>query len=199
MSAAGSKTPVPETGNMVFPPPVAAPAAAPGTDRGPAPPAHELAQHGARKRGHEQRVDGKDREAFDQPDPGEGVDHHADLGGQQRAAHDLQDRLARASDALQSARAPGRDGDHERREEPVADHDDHQSVVFPRNMARDAVLRGEDEARGDHQPDAQRGVVALAHAGRTARVMCRFRPKPGARVTVKPAAARPRRTKPAAV
>src|SRR5690606_12270224 len=95
------------------------------------------------------------------------------------------------------AAARGGEGDDEGGEEPVAQHHHGEDAVILREIARDPVLEREDEGGEDHQGDPE-PVVVLLHAGLAARVMWRLRPKPGARVTTRPAPARARRTFPAA-
>ena len=168
-------------------------------DRRPSPPAHLFAQDRPGQRRHQERVTGEDRVAFDQAQDGEGGDHDADLGRQKNAARGLHQRLVGARRGADAARLARGDRDHEGREEPVADHHDHQDVVFARQVARDAVLQREDDRRRDHQQDAQPRVVARAHVVFAATVMCRLRPYPGRRSTASPASASARRTNPAAV
>ena len=56
--------------------------------------------------------------AFDQPEADKGRDHDADLGHQDHAAQDLQQRLAGAGGRGDAARLPRRDGDDEGGKEP---------------------------------------------------------------------------------
>ncbi len=58
--------------------------------------------------------------------------------------------------------------DHEPRKGPVADHDDHQGVVFARQMLGKPVLRRKGGDGGDHVPDAQGRVAGGRHRARLA-------------------------------
>ena len=102
--------------------------------------------------------------AFDQPQHHESHHHDADLCRQQHPARDLQRRVMAADCVAQPARLARRHGGDEEGEEPEADHHHHEDVVFARQMPRNAVLQGKDQGGGDHQPDAQPGVL-LGHAG----------------------------------
>jgi len=137
--------------------------------------------------------------ALDQPEHHETQDHHADLDDQHKPAHELEHRLAGGRRRTQTAGLARGYGNHEGREKPVADHHHHEHVVFPCEVARNAILHGKDEGRPEHQQDAEAGICPGHRVvSNRAAVMWRLRPNPGRRSTVNPAASSPRRTKPAA-
>jgi hypothetical protein len=146
----------------------------PDSDGRPSPPSDLLAEDRSRKRGHEQRIGDEDRVGLDKADEREGQNHHADLGRKQNAAQDLDPRFPRGCRGPQAARLPGGKRHDEGREEPEADHHDHEHVVAFGQMAREHVLDPEDQRRRDHVEDAEAEVL-FGH-GRNATVMCRLRP-----------------------
>ena len=182
-----------------------------------------LAQHRAGEGDDEQRADGKDRVAVDEADQRVAPDDQADLGHQKAGADQMGWQPPRPDRGARPFGAAEGEEDDETGEGPVADHDDHQCVVFARKVAGKPVLRRKGGDGGDHQPDAFGGIFGRTHAGAfgsmgagkgegglplagrspttSARpvVMWRLEPKPDWRVTVNPASASARRTWPAAV
>ena len=104
-------------------------------DRHPAPPAHLFPQNRAGQGCNQQRVTGKNRVAFHQPQHGKAPDRHADFRDQQYRAKRLYPRLAGRRSVAQSPRLACANRNNKGRKEPIADHHNHQHVIFPGQMA----------------------------------------------------------------
>ena len=89
-------------------------------------------------------------------------DHDADFAREQQAACDLEDGLGCGGSGPERALFTGGDGDHEGREKPVADHDDHHDVIFAREVARETVLHCKDKGGERHEDHAKARVILHA-------------------------------------
>ena len=125
----------------------------------------------ARRRGGVGHEDGV---GVDEADHGEGEHHDADLGREEEATDDLDHRALGRRRRPDAARLTGGERHDEGREEPEADHHDHEDVVVFGQMPGQRVLHREDERGGNHVEDAEAEVL-FAHASRAA-VMWRLRP-----------------------
>ena len=140
-------------------------------DGRPAPPAHVFAKDRPGQRRDQQRIGRKDRVALDQPKVDESQHHHVDLDHQQHTAKGLQQRLPGPGRLTQPPGLARRDAQHEKPEEPIADHHHHGHVVGAGQMPGKAVLNGEDNHGHHHQDDAEAGVLGGHRQGFRATVM----------------------------
>ncbi|KAG1647313.1 hypothetical protein GQR58_030702 [Nymphon striatum] len=145
----------------------------------PPPPPDVFAQNRPRQCGDQQRITGENRKAFNQTQYGKGRNHHANLCRQKHTAYRLQDGLRGLGRCTHPTRVTPRQRDDKCRKEPIADHHHHQHVILCRQMPRETVLNRKNKGGHHHQRDAQRNVIALAHADIRATVIDTLNQEPG--------------------
>jgi hypothetical protein len=135
----------------------------PRPHRRPALPADRLAQHRAGQGDDEKRADREDGEAVDQPDLGVAPDDQADFRDQQHRADEMRRQAAGPDRCAEPLGPPQRQQDHEAREDPVADHDDHLGRIGRGQVLGKPVLRRKSGDSGHHQPDAKGRIARSGH------------------------------------
>lgn len=156
-----------------------------------------FAQNRARQRGDQQWITSKNRMCLNQAEVDKPEDHDANFACQKKASEDLQKGLGRRGSCANGSRLTPRDRNDEGGKKPIADRDNHQHIIFGRQMRADPVLQRKHKRGRDHQRNAKAWV--LGRHSLAPRVMWRLRPNPCTRSMLNPASASLRRTNPAAV